>query len=376
MENKNSAITQWRSDCIQFSEDLKYKTFRTISERESFLRSTPTDTLLCPEHLNTNRPADVQSVRHLNGNDLNTLFILYTKDGKELNVCKDRSTVFSRPVPAQGDIHTHDYIEIFYVISGTFSQILLNQTYTFQKGDVVITDKNCEHADIFPGKDASVLFLCVNFAYMESLLKYNSTQNELQRFLFHAISSAKQEQSFLVFSPPAQFRKNISLQTNDSFFDIEKILEQIVEEEYRNIPGSDAIINGLFVRLLFSLGNHYTMMRYADKHSGHDQLLLFELEKLIQTDPGMITTDFLEKKFHYHRNYYNHLLQKYRDKSLKTYIQEIRIKKACELLTSTDFSIKKISNMIGYENTSFFYHLFEKITGVKPKDYRTGSKSL
>ncbi len=373
--NSSHTINQWEHACQHFSEEIRYKTFCTLSARERFLRNSSYEHLLIPDILLKHIKPNLPSVRQSNSKDLNTLLILYKKDGTELNIHKESCRAFSRNIPTQGELHTHDYIEIFYVISGTFSQVLLNQTYTFHAGDVVITDKNCEHADIFNGNDASVLFLCVNFSYMEALLKYNPAQNELQRFLFHAISNAKQEQSFLVFSPSETTSDRAIPQSVTHFDNIDVILEQLIEEEYRSFPGSESIIKGLFIRLLFCLGKDYTMMRYADKRSGHDQILLFEIEKIIRDAPSNITTALLEKKFHYHRNYYNHLFQKYRGKSLREYIQEIRIKKACELLESTDFSVKKIANMVGYENTNFFYNLFEKITGTKPKQYRSNQLS-
>ena len=45
-------------------------------------------------------------------------------------------------------LHTHDYIELFYVVEGEFQQIILGKTVTFHEGDFCLIDRNCIHQDI------------------------------------------------------------------------------------------------------------------------------------------------------------------------------------------------------------------------------------
>ncbi len=52
------------------------------------------------------------------------------------------------------------------------------------------------------------------------------------------------------------------------------------------------------------------------------------------------------------------------------YITELRIKKACELLTMTDHTLPEIAEKVGFINYSYFIKIFKQITGKKPSDYR------
>lgn len=366
MDSGKMNIAAWSSACVNFSKKLKYRSFGDISTRAGYFRSVDAYYYLTPEVLQREAARDTVLKSKSVSENLSTTMIIHNADGMEFDVNKNSCYSFMQPVPTRGAMHTHDYIEIFYIISGTFSQVLLGETYTFHPGDVVITDKNCEHADILDAADSSILFLCVNYTYMEKLLKYSKDQSEFQRFLFHAISKKKREQSFLVFKKP----ENSPAEPLNASNGVSIILEQIVCEEYMDAPGHDAVIEGLMIRLLFSLGQDYTLVRYTDESASLEKLLLFELEKYIRNHPADVTTAVLEDTFHYHRNYYNNLLKKYRDKSLREYIQDIRIKKACELLKSTDLSVKEIAHEAGYENTNFFYQLFERSTGMKPVEYR------
>ncbi len=49
-----------------------------------------------------------------------------------------------------------------------------------------------------------------------------------------------------------------------------------------------------------------------------------------------------------------------------------RIKKAVELLESSDLKVYEISFKVGYSDSKYFGKIFQKIVGVKPSEYRNG----
>jgi YesN/AraC family two-component response regulator len=60
------------------------------------------------------------------------------------------------------------------------------------------------------------------------------------------------------------------------------------------------------------------------------------------------------------------MFKKYTKTSFITYINELRIKKALELLKDTDLSIKDIAQRVGYNNLNYFYKNFKTVTGITP----------
>ena len=44
--------------------------------------------------------------------------------------------------------------------------------------------------------------------------------------------------------------------------------------------------------------------------------------------------------------------------------------KAVELITSTDYSISRVGDLVGYHDTSYFIQVFKKQMGVTPNDYK------
>ncbi len=52
-------------------------------------------------------------------------------------------------------------------------------------------------------------------------------------------------------------------------------------------------------------------------------------------------------------------------------IEQVKMKKACEMLSKTNISIHEISLLLGYEYVSHFFHVFKKTVGTTPGEYRS-----
>lgn len=56
--------------------------------------------------------------------------------------------------------------------------------------------------------------------------------------------------------------------------------------------------------------------------------------------------------------------------SPKQYINQQKMKKACELMAKTDLSFRDIAGYLGYEYETHFYKTFKKIIGIRPSEYK------
>ncbi|MBQ8849195.1 MAG: helix-turn-helix transcriptional regulator [Clostridia bacterium] len=64
------------------------------------------------------------------------------------------------------------------------------------------------------------------------------------------------------------------------------------------------------------------------------------------------------------------LFNRYMGMPPTAYITELRMRNACELLTSTDMSVKQVGILVGYPDAHFFSKLFKKHVGTSPNEYR------
>ena len=68
--------------------------------------------------------------------------------------------------------------------------------------------------------------------------------------------------------------------------------------------------------------------------------------------------------------YFSKLFKQYFNQNFTAYLSEYRIKKAKELLSNTNHSIKDISRMVGYTDSNYFAKIFKRLVGEIPSKYR------
>jgi len=71
------------------------------------------------------------------------------------------------------------------------------------------------------------------------------------------------------------------------------------------------------------------------------------------------------------RSYLFRLFKEATGMSISTYLTEYRIRRACELLKSSDLSIKSVSCSVGYRDQLYFSKIFKKTTSHTPSEYMT-----
>ena len=85
------------------------------------------------------------------------------------------------------------------------------------------------------------------------------------------------------------------------------------------------------------------------------------------TEP--LTNDLLAKQTELSTVYFRKLFTEQYGISPMLYVQQLRIKKACELLTTDHAGIESISQMLGYTSIYDFSRCFKKHTGLAPSVY-------
>ncbi|MUG67922.1 response regulator [Paenibacillus campinasensis] len=71
--------------------------------------------------------------------------------------------------------------------------------------------------------------------------------------------------------------------------------------------------------------------------------------------------------------YLSRMLKKELGTSFVGFLTQTRIRKAIELLTSTDHTIHEIAEQVGYDSQHYFSTAFKKVMGVSPNRYRKGA---
>lgn len=83
-----------------------------------------------------------------------------------------------------------------------------------------------------------------------------------------------------------------------------------------------------------------------------------------------ITLDDLSKEIYLSPNYIRTIFKEKTGETFLEYLTNFRLIKANKLLKDKSLKVHEISNMVGYENTSYFCSIFQKKFGASPNDYR------
>ncbi|HMP81577.1 MAG TPA: AraC family transcriptional regulator [Verrucomicrobiota bacterium] len=57
------------------------------------------------------------------------------------------------------------------------------------------------------------------------------------------------------------------------------------------------------------------------------------------------------------------------------YFTRMRIQRACELIETTELSVKAVATELGYDDPFYFSRVFKSVTGIAPSDFRKAEKA-
>lgn len=292
----------------------------------------------------------------------NTTFNRYQKDlyipAANSKDCFCESIYYDTPV---SPFHRHDYIEIIYVYSGQYVEIIGNEERTFSEKQVCILNQNCEHQD-FHGKSYGLtVFLGLPIGNGNQFILQNLKNSPLKNFISESVGR-KSNTSYLCLSP----------RPTDTAI-IESYLALLFGELESEEPGYSKIMQIYQLRILNALTHCPESQQISLPSSSRNKLLFHVLEEYIENNLAIVSLESLCNKFHYQRDYYNRLIRKNTGLSFSGYLRKLRMERARYLLTNTSIPIKDICLSLGYKDLSYFYSFFKKETGFTPLEYRNSS---
>ena len=164
---------------------------------------------------------------------------------------------------------------------------------------------------------------------------------ELQIILFRLLGIIKLEESEYA-AYYAQLEKNANMPVLNQITITLNLFRDICGymNRQKNMKDGDMIANGII---------SYIDARYGDPN---------------------LSLALLADQFEISQPYLSSLFKQTQGINLSTYIENIRIQKAKDFLDTTDLTISKISEMVGYGSTNSFCRAFKRVTGVSTSEYR------
>jgi two-component system response regulator YesN len=83
-----------------------------------------------------------------------------------------------------------------------------------------------------------------------------------------------------------------------------------------------------------------------------------------------ISLDEVSRNVNVSPYYFSKIFKEVTGEGFVKYLTAVRIEKAKELLSSTEYSMREIGSMCGYSDPNYFSRSFKKNAGVTPTDYK------
>ncbi|BCJ97894.1 AraC family transcriptional regulator [Anaerocolumna chitinilytica] len=256
-------------------------------------------------------------------------------------------------------LHTHDYIELAYIVEGKFCQRIMGKDILFKKGELCLIDKNCPHQDFLEEADSVVLFIGLANEIFDEVMVRNIEEEKILNFLQTALMKQKNINQYLHFKPK-----------NQEDGTLERYLLGLVQELETNDTAAAYICKGIIMRILHHISTEYEFNLSNEERKKMKWLIFEEVAKYIGENYRNITVKELATRFHFNEDYFNRLFREKTGGTYLEYLQEVRLKHAHRLLRTTDESVEEIAEQVGYQNKGYFYKIFVDRYGMTPAKVR------
>lgn len=255
--------------------------------------------------------------------------------------------------------HSHNYIELALIVQGEMHIKFRDSLETFRTGEICLINRGIMHAHMLSHEGSLIFFLEISDEYFNNSFISTSRNTVSENYLRDAIFKKSQSHDFLRFVPKDM-----------KFSEIEDAFCNIFSELTEMKIGYQSILAGNVERVLYYLPIEYTISLSNPEHQQFIHHLYESVKEYIEKHCTTVSTQELSDVFGYNRDYFNRLIKKHSGIGYNELVQSARIRKAAQLLTTTDYSIKKISDMVWYTNLGYFYKMFKNKFGMTPKQYR------
>lgn len=245
--------------------------------------------------------------------------------------------------------HSHDYYEIFFVLDGTTGHTLNGKKSNLIKGSLIVVRPNEVHE--FDASDCQIINLILPVNFINKIADYLGLTPAIEEILFSSTLLQRDLSQKNYESLRASFEQFILAPHPDP-------------KSYNT--GLKIVVVTVFEKLLYD-DSIYDKPYYPSWF----QNLLIEMQKQENYAAG------LKAMYEISRCTPEHLCRMFKKHLSITptqFLANIRINEASKELIYTDIPIIEISENIGYETLSHFYHHFKARYNTSPMKYRKSNQ--
>ena len=253
--------------------------------------------------------------------------------------------------------HTHNYVEIMYMCSGSTTHIVNDETtINLRQGELLFLNQHaCHSIGRAELNDVAINFIVLP-QFFDVAFSMIGSDNVLSNFLISSLSGDTDEISCLHF----QVADILPIQNL-----IENLAWSLLNHQVNSRRINQTTMGLLFLQLL-----NYTDRIAASGVFHSTNALVVEALREIEENYQSANLSGIAKAHKVSLAYLSRLIRDANGQTYTELLQTKRLSKAAQLLRESKLPVQDIITAVGYDNTSYFYRIFKKKYGVAPQIYR------
>lgn len=240
------------------------------------------------------------------------------------------STVAGKP--AMPAMHYHSSYELYYLEAGSREYFVEDKFFSVSAGDFILIPPSKFHRT----GGAYSLRTIVGFTY--DFLAETYTPNAIKN-LVRCFDKT-------LISPPESMQD-----------ELKALLKSLAECTNQTDFAMDL---GILLRKLSK----------CTPDTSYDERISSIIKYINKHFPEIHSIEQIAKQFHVSKHHLCRVFKESMGITMIDYLNNIRIKNACNFLESSDKDILEISQLCGFNSSAYFSNVFKKITGYSPLKYR------
>ncbi len=254
--------------------------------------------------------------------------------------------------------HTHDFIELAFIVKGKGVQVIEEQEYEVSAGDIFVLQGNQKHF-FKNASELEIINVMFSTKHKKGFISKEITQLEGFRALFLLESRYRAEHHF----------KNRLHLDRRRLSDLEYALNIMMREQERERDGYRILLKNKLQEIIVLLSRYYSSLDAIEAQS------LIRISKVLDylenTYQNKLYLDTLSDIACMSTRNFQRVFRKAVGVSPTQYIMQIRLKEAKKLLLNTNQSIADIAVATGFNDANYFIKCFKTYHNTTPLKFRS-----
>lgn len=256
--------------------------------------------------------------------------------------------------------HTHNYIEVIYMCSGSTRHVIDGNDVVLGQGELLFLNQRAVQ-EIYPAgeDDIAVNFIILPEFFDYSLKMIGEENNLLRDFVVDSLKGESGCACYMHFKVA-------------DVLPVQNLLENLIWSIWNRQPNKRSINQATMGLLFLQLMNHMDRMEMGDE--GKRSRLMIAVLDYVEEHYRKGGLGELSELLHYDMCWLSREIKKITGKNYTELLQEKRLNQAAYLLEHTSMSVMETAAAVGYDNVSYFHRIFQKRFGMTPRKYRVSVK--